>query len=98
MLWRINRESYFSNSISNELHNRLTECVKAIVSQLITEALIAEVDEQLGFKSYERTGGAKPSCKHRSGCRPRPVRTMWGTVVVQIPKLRKGAKDREWKS
>ena len=28
---------------------------------------------------------------------PRPVRTMWGIVTVRIPKLRRGAKDREWK-
>ena len=90
-------EICFPNSISKELHKRLTECVKAVVSQLITEALIAEVDEQLGFKRYERTGEAKPSCKHRSGSRPRPVRTMWGTVTVRIPKLRRGAKDREWR-
>ena len=87
----------FPNTISKELHNRLTECVKAIVSQLITEALIAEVDEQLGFKRYERTGEAKPSSKHRSGRRSRTVRTMWGTVIVYIPKLRSGAKDREWR-
>ncbi len=90
-------EICFPNSISKELHKRLTECVKVVVSQLITEALIAEVDEQLGFKRYERTGRAKPSCKHRSGRRDRTVRTMWGTVIVQIPKLRKGAKEREWR-
>ena len=80
-----------------ELEEKLTECVKNMVRQVIIEALIVEFDEQLGFGRYERTGEAKPPHLHRCGSFPRTLRTAWGEIEIQVPKTRSGNGERAWK-
>ncbi len=55
---------------------RIDSEAQQVVKRLIEEALVAELDEFLGFARYERTGSAKPEHKHRSGGYERGLRTV----------------------
>ncbi|MFQ5814517.1 MAG: transposase, partial [Anaerolineae bacterium] len=70
--------------------------VQQVVKRVVEEALVQELNDYLGFARYERTGAAKPARQHRSGSWGRSLRTLWGTVEVRVPKLRKGNKRRPW--
>ena len=69
---------------------------RQLVKRLVEEALVKELDKHLGFGRYERTGAPKGAHQHRSGGYYRSLRTMWGSVQVWVPKLRRGNKERPW--
>jgi putative transposase len=94
-LERIQAECY-QHPVAQALIGRIEAEVQQLVKQLIEEALVQELDEHLGFGRYERTGEAKPAEQHRSGTYPRGLRTAWGEIEIQVPKLRRGNKDHEW--
>jgi transposase-like protein len=60
--------------------------------------LVEELTAQLGFRPYARsTSGRKPPEQQRSGFFERRVETSYGHLPdLQVPKLRRGNKDREW--
>ena len=72
------------------------EVHQEVVKRVVEEALVQELNDYLGFERYEWTGAAKPAHQHRSGAWGRGLRTLWGTVEVRVPKLRKGNQARPW--
>jgi transposase-like protein len=90
------RATCFHHPVSHALTEQLEAQVRQVTRRVVDEALVKELDEQLGFGRYERTGQAKPPSQHRSGFYPRSLRTMWGPTEVHVPKLRRGNKQRLW--
>lgn len=86
----------FQHPVGKALMERLETEVQQLVKRLVEEALVQELDQYLGFRRYERTGSAKPVHQHRSGSWPRSLRTMWGSIGIRVPKLRRGNKARPW--
>ena len=94
-LERIKEECY-QHPASRALMERIDSEAQQVVKRLIEEALVAELDEFLGFARYERTGSAKPEHKHRSGGYERGLRTVWGNIRIRVPKRRCRNKDFKW--
>jgi transposase-like protein len=90
------RTACYQHSVSGALMKQLEVESRQLVKRLVEEALVKELDKYLGFGRYERTGAPKGAHQHRSGSYPRSLRTMWGSVQVQVPKLRCGNKERPW--
>lgn len=92
MIWR---ES-FQSELNDSLKQSLRQAALGSVKSCLEEALRQELSEHLGFGRYERQpGGAKGS---RSGYFKRRVTTDHGEIPdLQVPKLRSGNKEREWK-
>jgi len=91
------RATCFQHPVSVALQERLEEVVLAEVRALIEGALEAELSQYLGFERYERTGGAKPPEKQRSGHHSRALEAQYGVIKdLRVPKLRRGNKAIEW--
>jgi len=90
------RAECFQYPVGQALMEQANTQVKQVITSVIEEAIVQELNEHLGFERYERTGEAKPAHQHRSGTWSRSVRTLWGETEVRVPKLRQGNKERNW--
>ncbi len=89
----------FQSDLNEELREAIRQAALTSVKVTLEEALHQELNEHLGFERYERDGnGAKPPEAQRSGYFERQVETDHGHIPdLQVPKLRRGNKEREWK-
>jgi putative transposase len=92
------RAECFQHPIGQVWMEQIDTQVKQVITRVIEEALIQELNEHLGFERYERTGEAKSAHQYRSGAWDRSLRTLWGETEVRVPKLRQGNKERTWQA
>ena len=90
------RAECFQHPVGQAWMKQIDAEVHRVVKGVVEAALVQELNDYLGFERYERTGAAKLAHQHRSGTWGRGLRTLWGTVEVRVPKLRKGNKARPW--
>lgn len=77
--------------------DRLTEALRGKVREMIMALAEAELAEVLAARSYERNEGRRG---YRNGKRERSISTGLGATVIELPRARIGAgeREREWQS
>ena len=69
-----------------------SEAMGELVEELLNQLLLAQATEQLQAEPYERTGERQG---YRNGYRERSLTTRFGTLVLEIPRLRGTALETE---
>ena len=77
--------------------DRLTEALRGKVREMIMALAEAELAEVLAAGSYERSEGRRG---YRNGKRQRSISTGLGATVIELPRARisAGERDKEWRS
>ena len=77
--------------------DRLTEALRGKVREMIMALAEAELAEVLAAGSYERSEGRRGD---RNGKRQRSISTGLGATVIELPRARisAGERDKEWRS
>jgi len=91
-------QSSFDADLTSDLEVALREQALVGVRTVLEQALLEELEAELGFAPYVRYGGgSKPAEQQRSGYFRREVVTAYGRLAdVRVPKLRRGNKQRTW--
>jgi len=69
-----------------------SEAMGELVEQLVNQLLAAQASEQLQAEPYERTPDRQG---HRNGYRERTLTTRFGSLVLEVPRIRGGALQTE---
>jgi transposase-like protein len=69
-----------------------SEAMGELVEQVLNQLLMAQASEQLQAEPYERTGERQG---YRNGYRERALTTRFGTLVLEVPRIRGGALHTE---
>src|SRR4029450_7526532 len=69
-----------------------SEAMAELVEQVLNQLLAAQVTEQLQAEPYERTGERQG---YRNGYRERALTTRFGSLVLEVPRIRGGALQTE---
>jgi transposase-like protein len=93
-IWRSSFQYELDEALDNQLRASALVGVKAALEAALREELAA----YLGGDRYDRAAtGPKSPAQHRSGFFHRRVETAYGHIPdLQVPKLRRGNKDRPW--
>lgn len=66
--------------------NDIQEALKDLLGDTIQEMLEAELDEHLGYGSYERSDNPN----YRNGTKPKKLRSSYGEIPIDVPQDRNG--------
>lgn len=64
----------------------IQEALKDLLGGTIQEMLEAELDEHLGYGSYERSSNPD----YRNGVKPKKLRSSYGEIPIEVPQDRDG--------
>lgn len=66
--------------------NDIQEALKDLLGDTIQDMLEAELDDHLGYKSYERSDNAD----YRNGIKPKKLKSSYGEIQIDVPQDRDG--------
>lgn len=66
--------------------NDIQEALKDLLGGTIQDMLEAELDDHLGYKSYERSDNAD----YRNGTKPKKLKSSYGEIQIDVPQDRDG--------
>ena len=66
--------------------NDIQEALKDLLGGTIQEMLEAELDEHLGYQSYERSDNTD----YRNGSKPKTLKSSYGEIPIDVPQDRDG--------
>ncbi len=61
--------------------NDIQEALKALLGDTIQEMLEAELNEHLGYESYERSDNPD----YRNGAKPKKLKNSYGEIPIDVP-------------
>ena len=73
-----------------ETADDIQEALKDLLGGTIKSMMEAEMDEHLGYESYERTGDREPGDNYRNGTKKKNVRSTYGEFEIDVPQDRNG--------
>lgn len=78
------------NEYDIETADDIQEALRDLLGGTIKSMMEAEMDNHLGYESYERTGGREPGDNYRNGIKKKNVRSAYGEFELDVPQDRNG--------
>lgn len=79
------------NEYDIETADDIQEALKDLLGGTIKSMMESEMDEHLGYGSYERTEGREPGDNYRNGTKKKHVRSNYGEFELEVPQDRNGS-------
>ena len=74
-----------------ETADDIQEALKDLLGGTIKSMMEAEMDDHLGYESYERVDDREPGDNYRNGTRKKTVRSNYGEFQIEVPQDRNGS-------
>ena len=81
------------NEYDIETADDIQEALKDLLGGTIKSMMESEMDEHLGYASYERTEDREPGDNYRNGTKKKTVRSNYGEFEIDVPQDRNGSFD-----
>ena len=78
------------NEYDIETAGDIEEALRDLLGGTIKSMMEAEMDEHLGYESYERTVDREPGDNYRNGTKSKKVRSSYGEFQIDVPQDRNG--------
>ena len=79
------------NEYDIETADDIQEALKDLLGGTIKSMMESEMDEHLGYGSYERTEDREPGDNYRNGTKKKHVRSNYGELELEVPQDRNGS-------
>ena len=79
------------NEYDIETADDIQEALKDLLGGTIKSMMESEMDEHLGYGSYERTEDREPGDNYRNGTKKKHVRSNYGEFELEVPQDRNGS-------